>query len=332
MLSLNTNTSNLFQQRQLTSNSNALATSGMRINSAKDDAADLQISNRITSQINGLNVAVRNANDGISMAQTAEGALNETTNILFRMRDLALQSANGSMSTVDHQALNKEGEQLKAELNRINQTTTFGNSPLFDVDSDVPIVNAQECDIIKQLQSGILAESEQIIFDQFGLSGTGLSLKIDLENIDDAGGKLASVSYLSPGGGEMTMTIDLDDFSSMDQAQLDQFNGTILHEMVHAVMASNDVNQNAPTWFVEGVGLPAIKSNLNTMFGSQSAPSNNGEIAGIYSDGYITMRYLEDKIGSAGLKSIMNELKSGQSFDNTLNTASGVLPTPMLML
>lgn len=347
MLTLNTNTSNMFVQRQLLSNSNALSkslarlSSGMRINSAKDDAAGLQISNRLTSQINGLNVAVRNANDGISMAQTAEGALKETTNILFRMRDLALQSANGSMSTVDREALNKEGEQLKAELNRINKTTSFGSQQLFDVDSDTPIVDAQSRDIIKQLQSGLLAEAEQIISDQYGLTGTGISLKIDLENIDGVSGKLASVSYLSPGGGEMTMTIDLDDFATMDQAQIDNFNGTILHEITHAVMASNDVLVSTPTWFAEGaaeairgadgrvagdisgVGVAGIKSNLNTLFGSTSNPSGAGEIAGIYSGGYITMRYLEDKIGSAGIKTIMSELKNGQSFDNALNTASG---------
>jgi flagellin len=106
--------------------------SGMRINSAKDDAAGLQISNRLTSQINGLAVAQRNANDGISMAQTAEGAMQESTNILQRMRELALQSANGSNSVEDREALQKEVSALQTELTRIANTTSFGGVNLLD--------------------------------------------------------------------------------------------------------------------------------------------------------------------------------------------------------
>lgn len=135
-LTVNTNVASLNTQRNLNNSSNALSTSlqrlstGSRINSAKDDAAGLQISNRLTSQINGLNVAVRNANDGISLAQTAEGALQQSTNILQRMRDLSLQSANGSNSTSERQALSQEVSQLKEELNRIADTTTFGGQKL----------------------------------------------------------------------------------------------------------------------------------------------------------------------------------------------------------
>jgi len=137
-LTVNTNIPSLNTQRNLNSSSNALATSmqrlstGSRINSAKDDAAGLQIANRLTSQVNGLGVAVRNANDGISLAQTAEGALQQSTNILQRMRDLALQSANGSNSDSERDALNSEVGQLKKELDRISNTTTFGGRQLLD--------------------------------------------------------------------------------------------------------------------------------------------------------------------------------------------------------
>lgn len=137
-LTVNTNIASLNTQRNLNNSSNALQTSmqrlstGSRINSAKDDAAGLQISNKMTSQINGLNVAVRNANDGISMAQTAEGALQQTTSILQRMRDLALQSANGSNGDTERKALNGEVVQLKNELDRIATTTRFGSKMLFD--------------------------------------------------------------------------------------------------------------------------------------------------------------------------------------------------------
>lgn len=137
-LSVNTNVSALNTQRNLNASSNNLATSlqrlstGSRINSAKDDAAGLQIANRLTSQINGLNIAVKNSNDGISMAQTAEGALEQSTSILQRMRDLALQSANGSNSTEERKALGAEVNELKKELDRIANTTSFGGKKLLD--------------------------------------------------------------------------------------------------------------------------------------------------------------------------------------------------------
>lgn len=137
-LSVITNTASLNAQRNLTKSGINLQTSmqrlssGMRINSAKDDAAGLQISNRLTSQINGLGVAQRNANDGISMAQTAEGAMQESSSILQRMRELALQSANGSNSAADREALQKEVSQLQTELTRIANTTSFGDTTLLD--------------------------------------------------------------------------------------------------------------------------------------------------------------------------------------------------------
>lgn len=137
-LSVNTNVASLNTQRNLSNSSNALGTSlqrlstGSRINSAKDDAAGLQIANRLTSQINGMGVAVKNSNDGISMAQTAEGALEQSTTILQRMRDLSLQSANGSNSPEERKALNQEVVELKKELDRIANTTSFGGKKLLD--------------------------------------------------------------------------------------------------------------------------------------------------------------------------------------------------------
>ncbi|MCE2595600.1 flagellin FliC [Motilimonas cestriensis] len=137
-LYVNTNVASLNSQRNLTKASNELSTSftrlssGLRINSAKDDAAGLQIGTRLQTQVNGLNQGARNANDGISLAQTAEGALEETTNMLQRMRVLALQSANGSNTSADRAALNKEYTQLQSEIDRISCTTTFGGVKLLD--------------------------------------------------------------------------------------------------------------------------------------------------------------------------------------------------------
>jgi flagellin len=137
-ISVNTNVTSMKAQGNLNKAQTATSTSmerlasGLRINSAKDDAAGLQISNRMTSQINGIGVAMRNANDGISIAQTAEGALSESTNILQRMRDLSLQSANGSNSADDRSSMQKEISALSLELTRIADTTSFGGQKLLD--------------------------------------------------------------------------------------------------------------------------------------------------------------------------------------------------------
>ncbi|MEH8127849.1 flagellin [Aeromonas veronii] len=135
---VNTNVSSINSQRNLYNTNKALDTayqrlsSGLRINTAKDDAAGLQISNRLTSQINGLNQGNRNANDGISLAQTAEGAMEEITGMFQRMRVLAEQSANGSNTNADRSAIQQEVRQLATEINRIAKDTTFGGTKLLD--------------------------------------------------------------------------------------------------------------------------------------------------------------------------------------------------------
>ena len=137
-LTINTNVPSLNAQRNLgksqadLSRSMQRLSSGLRINSAKDDAAGLAISDRMTSQIRGLNQAARNSNDGISLAQTAEGALQETTNILQRMRELSVQSANDTNTESDRKSLQAEVSQLQAEMNRIAETTQFNGKNLID--------------------------------------------------------------------------------------------------------------------------------------------------------------------------------------------------------
>lgn len=137
-LVVNTNVSSLNAQRQLYNSGNSLDTayqrlsSGFRINSAKDDAAGLQISNRMTSQIQGLDRAVQNGQDGISVAQTAEGAMDELTTMMQRMRSLAVQSQDGVNNSDDRAALQAEVSSLKSEMSRVAQTTQFGGVNLLD--------------------------------------------------------------------------------------------------------------------------------------------------------------------------------------------------------
>ncbi|NVM21099.1 MAG: flagellin, partial [Desulfobacterales bacterium] len=146
-LVINTNISALTAQRNLYGTQKSLTkalqrlSSGLRINSAKDDAAGLAMGNRMSAQIRGLNQAIRNANDGISLTQTVEGALQETSNILQRMRELAVQAANDSATPDDRASMQLEIDALVAELDRIATTTTFNNKKVLDGSS--PIFNFQ---------------------------------------------------------------------------------------------------------------------------------------------------------------------------------------------
>jgi flagellin len=141
---INTNIASLNAQRNLNASQSSLATSlqrlssGMRINSAKDDAAGLAISERFTAQIRGLNQAARNANDGISLAQTAEGALAEIGNNLQRIRELAVQSANSTNSASDRASLDAESSQLIAEITRVASQTSFNGTALPNPSKSVP--------------------------------------------------------------------------------------------------------------------------------------------------------------------------------------------------
>lgn len=138
MLTISTNVASLNAQRQLAKNNNALSqsfqrlSSGMRINTASDDAAGLAISNRLTSQIRGLNQAVRNANDGVSLAQTAESALGETNTMLQRIRELAVQASNDTYTATDRAAIQVEVDQLLSEVDRIATQTQFNGRTLLD--------------------------------------------------------------------------------------------------------------------------------------------------------------------------------------------------------
>jgi flagellin len=137
MFSVNSNSAALNTFSSLRQNQRAISTgferlsSGLRVNGAKDDAAGLSISTRMTAQVKGTQQATRNANDSISYLQTAEGALNETTNILQRMRELTVQAGNETLNAQDREAIQGEVTQLMAELDRINETTNFNNKKKF---------------------------------------------------------------------------------------------------------------------------------------------------------------------------------------------------------
>lgn len=190
-LAVNTNVSALNAQRQLLTSGNALDTSfkrlssGFRINSAADDSAGLQISNRLTSQINGLNQAISNANDGISVAQVAEGAMDEITNSLQRIRVLAVQSQNGINGSADRIALQKEVSALKTEISRIAQNTQFGNIDLLKGNFSAKFLvgaNAGQTISINLSRTG----------GGYGTSGLGLNT-LSVSSVGGASAALASI-------------------------------------------------------------------------------------------------------------------------------------------
>ena len=189
-LYVNTNTSSINAQRNLNKSTNALNSSytklasGNRINSAKDDAAGLQIADRMTSQINGLTQGNRNANDGISLCQTAEGALDEVTNMLQRMRTLAVQSVNGTNSDEERKALGAEVDELRKEIKRIGSGTTFGGTD-FKVFADVTTT----------FQVGADADTNsQITLDRKAMSLVLGSDGVKLDTASDAGLDITSAS------------------------------------------------------------------------------------------------------------------------------------------
>ena len=214
-LYVNTNVSSLNAQRQLVNSGNALDTafqrlsSGSRINGAKDDAAGLQISSRLSAQINGLDQGIRNANDGISLAQTAEGALDEVSNMFQRMRTLAAQAANGSNTDSDRAALQLELRQLGKEVNRVAKDTTFGGKNLLDGSYSA------------QFQVGANA-SQTISFTMTAVSSfDGSSISMASFNISDIAAVASDIAGTIAGQGATTAFANASSlsFTSTDKAQ-----------------------------------------------------------------------------------------------------------------
>ncbi len=230
-INVNTNVSSLRGQASLNKVNTSLNTTytrlstGLRINSAKDDAAGLQISDRITSQINGLNQGNRNANDGIALAQTAEGAMDEISSMLQRIRTLAVQSANGTNTSTDRAAIQAEVTQLSAEITRIACQTTYGGMNILDgkngtksrgslLDGDGRMtlqVGANDNDTIKfSLSSGFTVAQ---LATQLGQSSNVTSIAADVTDVDkqDTVGAYSSFKVSTAANAQTTLGM-IDDF------------------------------------------------------------------------------------------------------------------------
>ncbi|MCK0535789.1 MULTISPECIES: flagellin [unclassified Anaerobiospirillum] len=203
-LYVNTNVSSINAQRKLSNATLSLNTSyqrlssGLRINSAKDDAAGLQISDRLTSQINGLNQGNRNTNDGIALAQTIEGALDETTNMLQRIRVLAVQSANGTNSEADRKALQEEVTQLSEEINRIARQTTFAGAKVLNGKNNPAGTGGNH---LKETNS-LIPDNGKIVFQVGANANDTLSLLWDQPFTMSGLAKMASIGEAKGNGAD----------------------------------------------------------------------------------------------------------------------------------
>lgn len=350
-LKINTNVAAMTVQRNLAQTGGVLArsierlSSGLRINSARDDAAGIAISNRMTSQIRGMSQAIRNANDGISMLQTADGALGSLEENIQRIRSLAVQAANGTNSDSDRAALALEVTQRLAEIDRVASQTQFNGQKIFVQGGGSLGGNAAQRAVDDGLRMSWLANSEQMIRDLYGLEGDGAAMQIDITvDSDGASGYAAFVQTSGFGAGgrgnNVRMSIDMANFTPPnlpDGGSAPFYNDRIIaHEMVHAVMARSTnwaSLSGTSTWFLEGaaefihgaderaaVDIAAaagatlddrIQTVVDTVAGAWGSASVD------YSAAYIATRYLHEKLQeegfAGGIRDFMVYLNGGSA-------------------
>jgi len=244
--------------------------SGLRINGAKDDAAGLAIGDRMTTQVRGTSQAIRNAQDGTSMLQTAEGALNTINDNLQRIRELAIQAANGTNSASDKKALQGEVNQLLAEIDRIGETAAFNGQKIF-AQSDASIAgDTDKRAVTDGLKLGWLETSVARIQQYYGITGDDAEIDIQLSDFTDGAGGVAaqvvgSFAGYSGKGSNLKLQVDMADFNppNLPNGGTEPFfnDRIIQHELVHAVMYRamnfgsllNPVSSQASNWFIEGM-------------------------------------------------------------------------------
>ncbi|MCT4611986.1 MAG: flagellinolysin [Clostridia bacterium] len=327
--------------------------SGKRINSASDDAAGLTISQKMKSQIRGLEQASRNSQDGISMLQTAEGALGETHEILQRMRELAIQSANGTNATKDREALQAEIDELAQEIDRIGENTEFNTKKILFSGG----VGADEQKVMKGMKEGWLEVAEDMIQNTFGLTGDGRDIQVEFVR-EGGGGKLARVTS----GATLTLTIDMDDFSPGDMPNGTNANGeayyndrVLAHEMVHAVFMSNGIDGTTPTWVHEGAaefahgadervkgqltdGAGGVHAGKLAAFKTRAIDLVNGAAWGQgagseydYSAAYVITKFIrKDSANAAEFQGLYGDIAGGDNLNDALNNMGAYSGTASL--
>lgn len=319
--------------------------SGLRINSAKDDAAGLAIGERMHAQIRGMRAAVRNANDSLSLMQVAEGSMAAIGDSLQRIRELAVQAANGTNSVSDRLALNAEAMQHASAISKVSGNAEFNGKKIFSQSTASIQGDPDKRAVLDGLMLGWLEQSENRIRDFYGIQGDGADLEIDLTFTDGVGGFAAQVSYpASDGQGRalnQKLGIDMADFTPPNLPNggtAPFYNDRIIaHEMVHAVMGRAMGFQPMPTWFKEGAaefihgadervrgdGAANVIANRAAVFGGWGSTSLD------YSTAYTAVRFMHQRLkemgASGGIKALMTHLNANipETLDAALNAVSG---------
>lgn len=331
--------------------------SGLRINTARDDAAGLAISERMSSQIRGYGQAQRNANDAISLLQTAEGGLSEVANLLQRGRELSLQAANGTYSSRERQSLQAEIQQLVAEVDRIGRTTDFNGVKILGggyggtavVSGGPDPLATRKLQIADALKRSWLAQGEQLVRQFYGIEGDGANLTVTFV---DNQSYLASVSFTgteAATGKLVNMTLNID-FSDFDPAEWPNGDGNgfmnndriVAHELTHAIMGRALNMAGMPLWFIEGTAefIHGADERLRGDIAGTAGASTSARVANLmstylggggvqlYSAGYAAVRYIHREIidnGGTGIREVFDYLSTHQG--STLDQALGAVAT-----
>lgn len=322
--------------------------SGLRINSARDDAAGLAITERMESQIRGLNVGIRNVNDGISLLQTAEGGLEEIGNMIQRMRELSVQAANLAVMSADNRMmLQLEVEQLSSEINRISKNAEFNGVSILNDNIQFSTLDSGDDKLISQiaLRDVWLQQSVDRIATEFGLTSSGRDFTVDFDTFTDgAGGTLARVTAGVAGGvgniSNLTLQLDMSDFVDVTTPNGGTgpfyYDRIIAHEVVHAVMFDQTDTTLIDTWFMEGAaefihGADERVAGDASGFAVNKAASLAATVdltgawgggSADYSVGYLAVRFIHSLAGG-GISSVMDELELGNDLLTAINTATG---------
>lgn len=343
---------NSFNNTQSVQKSISKLASGLRINSAADDAAGLAISEKMRAQIKGLDQASRNIQEGISLIQTAEGGLNEIHSLVQRGRELSVQASNGTLTDNDRRSIQGEINQINVEVDRISNTTEFNTKKLLNQAATSSSADA----VIKGLKSGWLEVAEKMIVSNYGLSGAGNNLKVYL----DQGSPYGTLAYVGGTTANIELHIDMSDFepgsfpngiNGLGKGFYDD--RIIAHEMVHASMNAdfgatkiNSIHSGNGVWFLEGAAefIHGADERLKSIIGtagtidatkvsglaSRATDLLNGAVWNgddkDYSAAYVIFKYLEDNLSvGSNYVDIMDDIAaSADTGINAVKTALGI--------
>jgi flagellin len=333
-LSINNNSLSLNAQRKFAEHTNeanrliARLSSGARIGGAADDPAGQALASRMSSQLTGMSQAMRSINDATSMLQVADSTLSSITDSLQRLRELAVESGNGSYTDSDRNTLQAEADQILTHITQTGNGASFNGQAIFSQDGANVSEDKKKRAVLDSLRAGWLSSAEDMVQQYYGLQADGTTLKINLDTTDGQGGVLASVTGSTAADSDVTLNIDMADFS--DITTPDGGNGplyddrVVAHEMVHAIMLRS-TSFNFPQWYTEGTAeliQGADERVAGALASGQTADDIVGTIAGggfTYEGGYVASRYLHDRLKSmgvdGGMKGLMTYLSAHRTAD-----------------